>query len=84
MKKIFITILILISCSAVVRAQIVQQDSIKRTPNVIGGIYDRPYIYRLGGNIAIGGSAEMNSNFERGEGVEEGVSCEARRFNLVI
>ena len=84
MKKIFITILILISCSAVVRAQIVQQDSIKRTPNVIGGIYDRPYIYRLGGNIAIGGYAEMNSNFEREEGIEEGFSFEARRFNLFI
>lgn len=84
MKKIFITILILISCSAVVRAQIVQQDSLKRTPNVIGGIYDRPYIYRLGGNIAIGGYAEMNSNFEREEGIEEGFSFEARRFNLFI
>ena len=84
MKKIFITILILISYSAVVKAQIAQQDSLKRTPNVIGGIYDRPYIYRLGGNIAIGGYAEMNSNFEREEGIEEGLSFEARRFNLFI
>ncbi|MCH8019863.1 hypothetical protein IH785_08380 [candidate division KSB1 bacterium] len=84
MKKIFINILILISCSGVVRAQIAQQDSLKRTPNVIGGIYDRPYIYRLGGNIAIGGYFEMNSNFEREEGIEEGFSFEARRFNLFI
>ncbi len=84
MKKIFINILILISCSGVVRAQIAQQDSLKGTPSVIGGIYDRPYIYRLGGNIAIGGYAEMNSNFEREEGIEEGFSFEARRFNLFI
>jgi len=84
MKKIFINILILISCSGVVRGQIAQQDSLKRTPSVIGGIYDRPYIYRLRGNIAIGGYFEMNSNFEREEGIEEGFSFEARRFNLFI
>ncbi len=84
MKKIFINILLLLSCSVVARAQIVQHDSIKQTPNVIGGIYDRPYIYRLGGNIAIGGYAEMNSNFQREEGIEEGLSFEARRFNLFV
>lgn len=58
------------------------EDSLLKTPNVIGGIYDRPYIYQLGGNIAIGGYMEFNSNFEREEGIEEGLSFEARRFNL--
>ena len=58
------------------------EDSLKQTANVIGGIYDRPYIYQLGGNIAIGGYAEMNSNFQREQGLEEGLSFEARRFNL--
>jgi hypothetical protein len=58
------------------------EDSLKRTPDVVGGVYDRPYIYQLGGNIAIGGYAEMNSNFRREQGLEEGLSFEARRFNL--
>ncbi len=59
-------------------------DSLERTPNVIGGIYDRPYIYRMGGNIAIGGYMEMNSNFAREEGISEGLSFEARRFNVFL
>ncbi len=59
-------------------------DSLRQTPNVIGGIYDRPYISGLGGNIAIGGYVEMNSNFQRDEGIEDGLSFEARRFNIFI
>ena len=63
---------------------VAKQDSLRATPSVIGGIYDRPYIYQLGGNIAIGGYAEMNSNFQREEGLQEGLSFEARRFNLFV
>ncbi len=55
-----------------------------RTPFQRGGIYDRPYILRLGGNTAIGGYAEMNSNYERQDGVAEGFSFENRRFNVFL
>ncbi|MFQ5676746.1 MAG: hypothetical protein ACE5G1_12685, partial [bacterium] len=77
----FILALIFISQS---NAQTVDSDSLRKTPDVIGGIYDRPYIARLGGKIAIGGYAEMNSNFERKEGIEEGLSFEMRRYNIFI
>ena len=60
------------------------EDSLMRTPSVIGGIYDRPYIYQVGGNIALGGYVEMNSNSAREEGISEGFSFEARRFNLFV
>lgn len=84
MKRCLITVLILFTQITLVFAQIDYPDSLQKTPNVIGGIYDRPYILRLGGQIAIGGYAEMNSNFIREDGVEEGLSFEARRFNIFI
>jgi len=34
---------------------VAQPDSLLQTPNVVGGIYDRPYIDRIAGSIAIGG-----------------------------
>ena len=55
-----------------------------RTPFQRGGIYDRPYILKLGGNTAIGGYAEMNSNYERVDGISEGFSFENRRFNVFL
>jgi hypothetical protein len=55
-----------------------------RTPFQRGGIYDRPYILKLGGNTAIGGYAEMNSNYERVDGISEGFSFENRRFNIFL
>jgi len=55
-----------------------------RTPFQRGGIYDRPYILKLGGNTAIGGYAEMNSNYARQDGVAEGFSFENRRFNIFL
>jgi len=55
-----------------------------RTPFQRGGIYDRPYILKLGGNTAIGGYAEMNSNYERVDGIAEGFSFENRRFNIFL
>jgi hypothetical protein len=84
MKKCLITVLTLLVQTAFVFSQIQSPDSLQKSPNVIGGIYDRPYILRLGGQIAIGGYAEMNSNFVREDGVEEGLSFEARRFNIFI
>lgn len=64
-------------------AQTAAADS-TRTPFQHGGIYDRPYILKLGGNTAIGGYAEMNSNFERQDGIDEGFSFENRRFNVFL
>ncbi len=84
MKRCLITVLILFTQVILAFSQIDYPDSLQKTPNVIGGIYDRPYIFRLGGQIAIGGYAEMNSNFVREDGVEEGLSFEARRFNIFI
>jgi hypothetical protein len=60
------------------------QEAEPKTPHTKGGIYDRPYIGRVGGTTAIGGYAEMNSNFDRVEGVSEGISFEARRFNIFL
>ena len=84
MKSYLITVLILLIQIAFAFPQIQNPDSLQKSPNVIGGIYDRPYILRLGGQIAIGGYAEMNSNFVREDGIEEGLSFEARRFNIFI
>jgi hypothetical protein len=55
-----------------------------RTPFQRGGIYDRPYILSLGGKTAIGGYAEMNSNYVRADGIAEGFSFENRRFNVFL
>ncbi len=54
------------------------------TPFQRGGIYDRPYILKLGGNTALGGYAEMNSNYQRVDGIGEGFSLEQRRFNVFL
>ncbi|MDZ7267200.1 MAG: hypothetical protein ONB48_07705 [candidate division KSB1 bacterium] len=54
------------------------------TPFQRGGIYDRPYILKLGGNTALGGYAEMNSNYRRVDGISEGFSLEQRRFNVFL
>ncbi|MCG3119462.1 MAG: hypothetical protein ALAOOOJD_01871 [bacterium] len=64
--------------------QILAQTDTTRTPFQRGGIYDRPYILKLGGNTAIGGYAEMNSNYMRQDGVAEGFSFENRRFNIFL
>lgn len=59
-------------------------DTIEKSPQVIGGIYDRPYIGRASGQVAVGGYAEINGNFVREEGIDEGLSFEARRFNIFL
>lgn len=56
-------------------------------PLVRGGIYDRPYLMRIGSDataVAIGGYFDFVGNYERVEGIDEGFSFEARRFNLFI
>ncbi|NUO81377.1 hypothetical protein HUU05_14965 [candidate division KSB1 bacterium] len=64
-------------------AQTTKPDSLP-SPFQRGGIYDRPYILNLGGKTAIGGYAEINSNYFRTEGVAEGFSFEGRRFNIFL
>lgn len=73
----------LFALSANLPAQTAKSDSTP-TPFQRGGIYDRPYILKLGGNTAIGGYAEMNSNYVRVDGVGEGFSLEQRRFNVFL
>ncbi|MFQ5627159.1 MAG: hypothetical protein ACE5I1_00245 [bacterium] len=79
----FFAIFYSIICVQTLFAQKAFQDTSK-TPFQRGGIYDRPYILKLGGNTAIGGYAEMNSNFVREEGISEGFSLEQRRFNIFL
>ncbi|MEE2876756.1 MAG: hypothetical protein VX822_03135 [Candidatus Neomarinimicrobiota bacterium] len=47
-------------------------------------IYDRPFVSTLGANAAIGGYFEANSNYFVEEGISEGLSFEARRFNIFL
>lgn len=53
-----------------------------RAPVVRGGIYDKPYLQRLGGRTAIGGYADMQARYERTDGVTEETTFVAERFNL--
>lgn len=73
----------LLALNANLPAQTAKSDSMP-TPFQRGGIYDRPYILKLGGNTALGGYAEMNSNYVRVDGIAEGFSLEQRRFNIFL
>lgn len=55
-----------------------------QTPFQREGIYDRPYITRMGGTTAVGGYAEVNTNALREDGTAEGFGFEMRRFNLFV
>jgi hypothetical protein len=61
-----------------------QEDTVRQQhrPLVSGGIYDKPFITRLGGKTALGGYMDVVGGFEREAGVNHGWSFEARRFNL--
>lgn len=61
-----------------------QEDTVlqQHRPLVSGGIYDKPFITRLGGKTALGGYMDVVGAFEREAGVNHGWSFEARRFNL--
>lgn len=75
--------LVLLLTSRIALSQTAKPDTIP-TPFQRGGIYDRPYILNLGGKTAIGGYAEANSNYLRADGIAEGFSYEARRFNIFL
>ncbi len=70
---------ILISVTACVAAA---QDTTSVPPGVTGGLYDRPYLFRPSARIAVGGYAEMVARAGYEQGVAEGLSLEARRFNI--
>jgi len=59
-----------------------QDTTVTRRPFVSGGIYDKPFITRLGGKTTIGGYLDVLGAFRREAGVSKGWSFEARRFNL--
>ena len=61
-----------------------QQDTlhVRPAPLVQGGIYDKPFITRLGGKTVVGGYMDVTGMFARHMGINEGWSFEARRFNL--
>jgi hypothetical protein len=49
---------------------------------VRGGIYDKPFLTRLGGRTTIGGYAEAHARWERVEGASDDAGFEAKRFNI--
>ena len=49
---------------------------------VEGGIYDKPFITRLGGRTSIGGYADFEFRNEREDGVTEETTFRMHRFNL--
>ncbi|MCC6750939.1 MAG: hypothetical protein IT371_25005 [Deltaproteobacteria bacterium] len=53
-------------------------------PLVRGGIYDRPYLVRVGSAVAVGGYIDLSGGYRREEGVSDGFSFEARRFNIFL
>ncbi|MCB9555714.1 MAG: hypothetical protein H6707_06385 [Deltaproteobacteria bacterium] len=48
------------------------------------GLFDRPYLARLGSAVAIGGYIDMLGAFKQDQGISEGWSFEARRFNIFV
>jgi hypothetical protein len=58
-----------------------QADTADR-PFVRGGVYDKPFLTRLGGGTAIGGYAEAHARYVETNGLKEEGGFEAKRFNL--
>lgn len=53
-------------------------------PFVKGGIDDRPYLLRSGKSLALGGYVDLLGSYHQQEGISDGVSFEARRFNIFL
>lgn len=51
-------------------------------PFVRGGVYDKPFLTRLGGRTSIGGYAEAHARWQRVDGVRDEAGFEAKRFNI--
>ena len=57
------------------------RDTVDR-PFVRGGVYDKPFLTRLGGRTTLGGYAEVHARVERVDGRRDESGFEAKRFNL--
>ena len=57
------------------------RDTVER-PFVRGGVYDKPFLTRLGGRTTLGGYAEVHARLERVDGRRDDSGFEAKRFNL--
>jgi hypothetical protein len=51
-------------------------------PFVRGGVYDKPFLTRLGGRTALGGYAEVQARLQRVDGRPDESGFELKRFNL--
>lgn len=72
----------LVAALLVPAALAAQTDTTAPRPFVRGGMYDKPFLTRLGGNTAIGGYAEAHARSEQLDGIREAAGFEAKRFNL--
>ena len=74
------------ACGAATTPARGQQDTTRRDtterPFVRGGVYDKPFLTRLGGRTALGGYAEVHARLERVDGRRDESGFEAKRFNL--
>jgi hypothetical protein len=73
--------LLTFASAAPATAQETRQDTTRR-PFVEGGVYDKPYLGRLLGRIAVGGYAEAHAHWRRTDGITEEAGFVAKRFNL--
>ena len=76
-----------LACMVVVAPSLAAQDTTSRRdtvsrPFVRGGVYDKPFLTRLGGRTAIGGYAEAHARWERVDGQRDEAGFEAKRFNI--
>ena len=51
-------------------------------PLVRGGVYDKPFLTRLGGRTTLGGYADVQARYERVDGLRDDSGFEVTRFNL--
>jgi hypothetical protein len=58
-------------------------DTVSR-PFVRGGMYDKPFLGRLAGGIALGGYAELHARHERVDGARDEAGFVPKRFNLFV
>jgi hypothetical protein len=83
-RGVSVAVMLLVTATAPVHAQrdtTAARDTIDR-PFVRGGVYDKPYLTRLGGRTTIGGYAEAHARWERVDGRRDEAGFEAKRFNL--
>ena len=71
-----------VTVGAPAMAQEQEQDSLPPRPFVRGDMYDKPYLFRLAGRMAIGGYMDVVAQGERVDGITESRTFDFRRFNL--